>query len=47
MRIKKAMMQTIKLVEYNYLSVNLKTDSQKKINKKLKELENKIENLTG
>ena len=28
-RVKKAMMQTMKLVEYKYLSVNLKTDNSK------------------
>ena len=37
----------MKLVEYKHLSVNLKTDNKKKLNKKLKELEDKIEELAG
>ena len=40
-------MQTMKLVGYNHLSTNLKTHNFKKINKKLQELEDKIEKLTG
>ena len=39
------MMKIMKLMEYEHISVNSKTD--KKINKKIKELENKIEKLTG
>ena len=39
------MMKIMKLMEYKHISVNSKTD--KKINKKIKELENKIGKLTG
>ena len=34
MRVKKAMIQTMKLVEYKHLSVNLKTNNEKNQTKK-------------
>ena len=37
----------MKSVEYKHLSVNLKDRQIKKSNKKLKELQDKIEKLTG
>ena len=45
-RVKKAMIQTMKLVEQAFIS-KFKNKQLKKLNKKLKEPEDKIEKLTG
>ena len=45
--VKKAIIQTIRPVEYKHLPVNLNTDNKNKLNKKLKELEDKMEKMTG